>query len=73
MALDKVSFYSRDPGAGSSENGNTGKKPYMGEERRRENRRKAQDQRKEVRFDLNNSDRRVIEGRRVDDSTPKFW
>ncbi len=51
----------------------SGKKKYMGEERRRGNRRKGQNRRADVRFDLTKTDRRQTEGRRETDATVKFW
>jgi hypothetical protein len=70
---EKSSFYARDPGLGTTDVSEETKKKYMGVERRRENRRKTQDRRGDVRFDLNKTDRRKSEGRREDDHTPKFW
>ena len=70
---EKSSFYARDPGLGTTDVSKETKKKYMGVERRRENRRKTQDRRSDVRFDLKSSDRRKTEGRREDDHTPKFW
>jgi len=46
---------------------------YKGAERRRRQRRGATDRRAEMRFDLNNPDRRVSEGRRVDDLRKYYW
>lgn len=87
MPSDKPLFESRD--LGSTDSGNSdlfdlsesgaaddasGKaKKYMGAERRSENRRSPQDRRGEVRFDTKSSDRRVTEGRRSGDKSPKFW
>lgn len=47
--------------------------PYSGSERRWNNRRSAEDRRKEVRFDFDSSDRRKNPGRRSDDPCPKPW
>jgi len=70
---EKASFYAKDPGLGTTDVSKKTKKKYMGPERRKEDRRKTQDRRNDVRFDLNNTDRRKSEGRREDDHTPKFW
>lgn len=45
---------------------------YVGEERRRSNRRSSDDRRGEVRFDLN-GDRRQSGGRREKELTVQFW
>jgi hypothetical protein len=70
---EKPSFYSRDLEVATSDISKKDKKKYMGVERRRDNRRKAQDRRSDVRFDLNKSDRRENDGRREDDATAKYW
>jgi len=70
---NKASFYARDPAPASSDPLKSGKKKYMGEERRRGNRRKGQSRRADVRFDLTKTDRRQTEGRRETDATVKFW
>ncbi len=69
----KASFYARDTTPASSDPLKTGKKKYMGEERRRGNRRKGQSRRADVRFDLTKTDRRQSDGRRETDATVKFW
>jgi hypothetical protein len=69
----KASFYSRDLAPLSSDAANPGKKKYMAEERRRENRRKGQSRRTDVRFDPTKTDRRQTDGRRENDATVKFW
>ena len=73
MASNKSSFYSRDTGLNDNPAGVGEKKPYNGAERRRENRRKNEDRREEVRFDLKKTDRRQSDGRREVDKAPKFW
>lgn len=70
---EKPSFYARDTEVATSDVSKEDTKKYMGIERRRDNRRKAQDRRGDVRFDLNKSDRRENEGRREDDATVKYW
>lgn len=70
---EKASFYSRDANPGTNDVSKKDKKKYMGVERRRDNRRKAQDRRGDVRFDVTKSDRRQSDGRREGDSSPKFW
>ncbi|HEY6132221.1 MAG TPA: hypothetical protein VIV27_09385 [Halioglobus sp.] len=69
----KASFYAKDPAPPSSNKANPTKKKYMGEERRKGNRRKAQDRRGDVRFDLTKTDRRQSDGRRETDATVKYW
>lgn len=49
------------------------KRAYNGMERRFVIRRSGVDRRQEVRFEIGKDDRRQTEGRRDDDSTPKFW
>ncbi|MEZ5501462.1 MAG: hypothetical protein R3E50_01955 [Halioglobus sp.] len=73
MATQKASFYSRDPARTLRDTADPSKKKYLGIERRRDNRRKAMDRRGDVRFDLTKTDRRQTEGRREEDSAPKFW
>jgi len=70
---DKASFYARDPDLGTSDISKSGKKKYMGVERRKGNRRSGKDRRSDVRFDLDKSDRRQSQGRREEDHTPKYW
>lgn len=69
----KASFYAKDTAPFTSDPLKTGKKKYMGEERRRGNRRKGQSRRNDVRFDLTKTDRRQSDGRRELDATVKFW
>jgi len=74
MALEKVSFYERDPDICTSDlEDETPKKAFSGDERRKSHRRRRPERRAEVRFDLNNGDRRQLDGRRNGDATPKFW
>lgn len=73
MALEKASFYARDPGAKSTDLDDETSKKYMDVERRQAHRRRRPERRSEVRFDLNGGDRRELEGRRDGDITPKFW
>jgi hypothetical protein len=73
MPTEKASFYSRDPDHLVRDKSDPSKKTYTGVERRRDDRRKAQDRRDDVRFDLTKTDRRQCEGRREDDKSPKFW
>jgi len=73
MSSGKASFYSRDTAPVSGDSTNRNRKKYMGEERRRKNRRAAADRRIDVRFDLTKSDRRKSDGRRENDATVKFW
>jgi hypothetical protein len=46
---------------------------YLGQERRKTNRREATDRREEVRFEIKTTDRRVKQGRRGDDKSPAFY
>ena len=48
-------------------------KKYMGQERRRENRRSGHDRRGDVLFEIGKDDRRQESGRREDDAAPTFW
>lgn len=73
MSSGKASFYSRDPAPFTSDTSKQHKRKYMGEERRRKNRRIAMDRRGDVRFDLSKTDRRNSDGRRENDATVKFW
>jgi len=69
----KASFYARDTAPLTSDTSKSTKKKYMGEERRRGNRRTGQSRRADVRFDLTKADRRQTDGRREHDATVKFW
>jgi hypothetical protein len=73
MTSEKASFYSRDPDRLIRDKIDPKKTKYIGMERRRTNRRRAQDRRTDVRFDLTKTDRRQIDGRRADDAAPKFF
>ena len=73
MTSEKASFYSRDPDRFIRDKSDPKKTKYIGIARRRDNRRKAQDRRGDVRFDLTKTDRRQCEGRRADDAAPKFY
>ena len=73
MPPDKPLFESRDPGPVTNSVSEATTKKYMGQERRHDSRRKTQDRRGDVRFDLDKSDRREKAGRRESDTTPKFW
>jgi len=73
MTSHRASFYSRDPDRMIRDKADPRKKKYLGIERRVENRRKAQDRRVDVRFDLTKTDRRQNSGRREEDIDLKFW
>ena len=73
MSPDKALFGSRDTGPATSEINDVQAKKYMGQERRRVDRRQSQDRRVDVRFELDKSDRRQKNGRRHNDAAPKFW
>jgi hypothetical protein len=73
MPPDKALFGSRETSPISSEINDVHAKKYMGQERRRVDRRQQTDRRDDVRFEVNSSDRRQKEGRRHNDAAPKFW
>jgi hypothetical protein len=73
MPPDKALFGSREASPISSEINDVHAKKYMGQERRRVDRRQQTDRRDDVRFEMNSSDRRQKEGRRHNDAAPKFW
>jgi hypothetical protein len=73
MPPDKALFGSRETSPISSEINDVHAKNYMGQERRRVDRRQQTDRRDDVRFEMNSSDRRQKEGRRHNDAAPKFW
>ncbi len=72
MSDKHARFEARDvsPPTGQDQDG---KQKYKGPERRRDNRRDAQDRREEVRFEPGKDDRREKPGRRKEDKAPKFW
>lgn len=71
--IETISFYTRDPDACISDLEEETEKTYLGDERRKSDRRTQEERRSEVRFDLNSSDRRTGEGRRKEDLVPQFW
>ncbi len=73
MAGEKSRFESQDLHAPGYVVDHDGNEKYTGPERRKQNRRYAEDRRAEVRFDPTKQDRRKKAGRRKDDKTPKFW
>ena len=73
MTSQRASFYSRDPDRLIRDKTDPSKTKYLGIERRRSHRRRAQDRRDDVRFDVTKTDRRQIVGRRADDASLKFW
>jgi len=64
-------FEAREPSASQDAGNSTA--IFKGAERRRDHRRIQGDRRVEMRFDMDNPDRRVCQGRRAEDNTPKFW
>jgi len=72
MPPDKAKFEVRDISPAFPKKDSTELK-YMGEERRRQNRRSGVDRRDEVRFEIGKDDRRRDLGRRKDDKTGRFW
>ncbi len=73
MPPDKALFGSRDTSPGTSGINDVPAKKYMGQERRRVDRRQSADRRGDVRFEVNTSDRRQKDGRRDSDAALKFW
>lgn len=65
----EASFYGQR--AGGEQNGASGK--YKGPNRRHQIRRSLQDRRQEIRFEMDREPRRILEGRREDDHTPKYY
>lgn len=63
------SFYGQR--ANAEDNPGSGK--YKGPNRRRDIRRTLVDRRQEIRFEMNKEPRRVLEGRREQDHTPKYY
>jgi hypothetical protein len=59
----KAAFDAREPAPAA----------YKGVERRRKHRRTRGDRREQTRFEIDKPDRRVSEGRRAEDKSPKFW
>lgn len=70
---DKVRFESRDIPEIFKESNKKQPKDYRGFEKRRKNRRGAEDRRQDIRFEIDNEDRRKNQGQREDDMTPEFW
>ena len=70
---DKPLFEAREPGPVTASAEHPNAKKYMGQERRRDNRRQSKDRRDYVRFELDKSDRRENPGRREDDAAATFW
>ena len=68
----KSSFYGQRPDESDKEGSDSGEK-YKGPDRREEMRRKQQDRRGDVRFEIDKDPRRKGEGRREEDKTPKYW
>ena len=73
MPPDKALFESHDTGPATSEINEAHVKKYMGQERRRVDRRQSSDRRVDVRFEVDKNDRRQKNGRRHNDAAPKFW
>ena len=70
---EKAKFEVREVGTVTNHVDGDNLKKYMGQERRRENRRSGSDRRGDVRFEIGKDDRREKHGRREDDSAPTFW
>ena len=73
MPPDKALFESHDTSPATSEVNEAQTKKYMGQERRRVDRRQSSDRRVDVRFEVDKNDRRQKSGRRHNDAAPKFW
>jgi hypothetical protein len=73
MPPDKALFESHDTSPATSEINEAQAKKYMGQERRRVDRRQSSDRRVDVRFEVDKSDRRQKDGRRHNDAATKFW
>jgi hypothetical protein len=73
MPPDKTLFESHDTSPATGEINEAQAKKYMGQERRRVDRRQSQDRRVDVRFEVDKSDRRQKNGRRHNDAAPNFW
>ena len=72
MSGEKATFESRDV-TGLTPSKDDEDKTYLGQERRRVNRRQGKERRGEVRFEFDKEDRRKNHGRREKDSGPDFW
>ncbi len=70
---DKAQFESRDVPLASHSEDEKRSKNYAGPEQRRQNRRSAEDRRKDIRFEVGKEDRRKNPGKRHDDKILKFW
>jgi hypothetical protein len=73
MSTSRAAFHSRDPNPHSIDTNDPSNKNYMGEERRKQNRRDTMDRRGDIRFELLASDRRENTNRRETDRDHKFW
>jgi len=71
---NKSSFYSRDTSTSKPKESVVPKRDKIrtGPEKRQKVRRDGEDRRADIRFEINNDDRRKDEGRRDDDHTPKY-
>ncbi len=70
---DKAVFGELDHSPNAVGTDSKGGKKYMGQERRKTNRRSGIDRRTMVRFEPGKDDRRENHGRREDDNCPDFW
>ena len=71
-AVPLASFYTPDPNVGQRSSATQDHNTFVGEERRRDNRRKRKERRSAVRFDTDEGDRRQRSGRRVDDASKQY-
>lgn len=70
---EKAIFGELDHSPNAVATSSDGEKKYMGQERRKDNRRSGIDRRTDVRFEPGKDDRRQNHGRRHDDNSPTFW
>jgi hypothetical protein len=73
MPVERTAFYTTIPKRSVFDKTEPKKLPYVGKERRMESRRKAGDRRVDIRFDLSKPDRRIYDGRRIEDVRLRFW
>lgn len=72
MSREKATFESTDL-TGVAPTKDDKPQKFLGQERRRHNRRKGQERREDVRFEIGKEDRRKDHGRREEDGGTDFW
>ncbi len=70
---ERAVFGELDHSPNAVQSDSKGATKYMGQERRKNNRRSGIDRRTDVRFEPGKDDRRQNHGRRHDDNSPQFW